>query len=346
MAISIQRLNRCWVFLILISCLPAVTSHAQRLAEDRLYAGQYSPNGAMIAFAGFRTIEIYTNILDHLETLSISAENVNGINAELVPLKLSWSPDGSKLATSISILAGDAAYSKIAIWDTQTWEHLHDLQNAGSPFAWSGDSQMLAANGYRRVSIFSIETGRTLHEFSPDNGSNITELAWNPGDLNQLLIGTNSALEVWDFDTQISTIPMQYRNSSRVAYNPDGSQFAVTDWNEIQVWDSASLTLSSILSAHTEGIEVLFWIEAGLVSATHGEGQTMYLWESNSNLPRQLTHNGHITTAISPDASTYIVGTDNGKMVFATNTGCLVDTLYYSQETQDDINQPCNETDD
>jgi len=315
---------------LVMLALTSIVIRAQSPFENRLYASAYSPDGNQIAFAGFDTIEIYSSMLSHIATLTIPNETISGIVATPRPVRAAWSPDGTKLAANVGMQAGDGSHSRIMIWDTTTWQLLHTFLNVGSPFVWSGDSTMLAASGYLNVILLDVAQGTRLEQNSPQIISNIRQIAWNPVNASQILILSNTAIEIWDFNSLTGTLPTTYRGDRLIAYSPDGVYFAVTEGSEIQVWDSQSLSLVQTLQGHTQVIEDLSWKEAGILSTALAEpGRVTYIWNLSTGTPNALAPSGEIPASVSPTATTYISKFDTGLSLMDASDNTVIATLIY-----------------
>jgi WD40 repeat protein len=98
--------------------------------------------------------------------------------------KVSWSPDGTLLAT-------EGRHG--GIWNAATGERLFDLADAILP-AWSPDSVMIATNTGKDVTVLGAKTGAPLFSI-PGHARSIETVAWSPdgtmivsGDGNGLVI--------------------------------------------------------------------------------------------------------------------------------------------------------------
>ena len=78
---------------------------------------------------------------------------------------VAFSPDNT-------VLASGGSEAKIKLFSTVNWEPRGTLQNFGAVFdlAFTPDSKTLASTGYKRISLWSIESGKNIVEFKEHTG--------------------------------------------------------------------------------------------------------------------------------------------------------------------------------
>lgn len=163
---------------------------------------------------------------------------------EMVVSALSFSPDGTRLAT-----AGSDYTAKI--WDMSTYQVLSNLKiNERDVYdvAWSPDGTRLATSGTTDVIIWDAATGEKLltlpGEFvghTVGNFLGVGEIAFNP-DGTRLAVGNQDGVPmVWDLTTgkPVFSLVGHTEICRTITFNPDGSLLATGGHDGlIKVWDA------------------------------------------------------------------------------------------------------------
>ncbi len=167
----------------------------------------------------------------YLSTTLPQGGDTHGFNA------VAWSPNGRWLATSLTL---NAPVSTIRVLDAQTGTTAFTLPGGGygtSSFAWSFDSQYLAAFTLTTVTspaiyknqVWNIATHQLVASYP---GKSVGGAVWRPGTHTLALVSTSdhlaSTLVIWDPLTgkKLRQIPIADENgaSGSLAWSPDGQR--------------------------------------------------------------------------------------------------------------------------
>jgi WD40 repeat protein len=211
--------------------------HAKGPLRSGIFAGLtsavFSSDGTRVATAGLgdKIVNVWDAEIGHLLQSFWDPGNDRAYY-----VGLAFSPDGTRL------LAGDS--SSLRIWDAAKGTPLHTLLTPGStssstPFvAFSPDgAHALTSTEWKRLEIWSVETGQWVRTFDPKSGSLV---AMSP-DGSRLLSGSWSDFELWDVTTgQRTHNTFQGRSLliSSVAASPEGSHLLTVD-RKVRLWDAA-----------------------------------------------------------------------------------------------------------
>jgi serine/threonine protein kinase len=219
---------------------------------------------------------------------------------------ISWSPDGSKLAS-----ASDD--KTIQIWNPASGESLLTLRGhteTVSSIAWSPDGSKLASTSDdKTLRVWNSTTGAMLTTLKGDPLGGPRYLAWNK-DGTKLAIGTdNGKVQLWNLEPETEPVTIRSEQGwlTAIAWNPDNTKLANgTQDNAIQVWDVNSGKLLVTFPAHTGFIYALNWSPDGNKLASASLDGTVHLWDMLRDQPlSQLTikaHNGGVNQVVwSPD---------------------------------------------
>jgi hypothetical protein len=157
--------------------------------DSPIFNARYSPDGRRIAAAPAQEIVILdANLGETLLTIS---------DDTLIGLALAWSPDGSKIAASVtSQEIGDRA----AVWDAYSGDLLAvtgALDDLVINLDWSPDGQRLVtASADSTARIWDVRTGNELVSItSPDIG--FLSADWSPGGDALLLVSGGGIVQEW-----------------------------------------------------------------------------------------------------------------------------------------------------
>jgi WD40 repeat protein len=197
-------------------------------------------------------------------------------------------------------------------WDTSTWRELPEIQNAGSPIAFSPDSRYLATAGGRVgtdfiVNIWETATGRQFH--LPGHTWSINALAFSPDPgLGRLASGSaDGTLRIWDVGTaeEIGNLPGRILDVHCVAFSPDGNLLAAGGMRRvIKLWNARTWKLLDELQDENGCVHALaFHPKDNRVLAWGSTDGTVKVWDTATKETRTLHgHTGSVQgVAFSPD---------------------------------------------
>jgi WD40 repeat protein len=159
---------------------PSATSR-----DMAVYSLAWSPVGTRLAVAEFRGVYVFTDF---------SKANLVGSHIAPFALAITWSPDGTKIAT------GNTDGS-IHIYNARSGQELSVFQghtDAVEAIAWSPDGSRLASASFDNTArIWNISTRQTINTLSITNDSGIVSspVAWSPNG-NKVAIGNGSRLQI------------------------------------------------------------------------------------------------------------------------------------------------------
>lgn len=176
-------------------------------------------------------------------------------HAFILPLlRLSWSPDGTTIAT-------DSHSLDVLIWITDE----RDVQVLGSYQSgrvgetdWSPDStQVVSEGGDGTIRVWDVATRSNLLTIDAGGGT----VDWHPSD-NRIVGSTiGGKVSVWNSDTGQEVRTINHGASVLlVRWNHDGSRIATGGLDGIiKIWDAETGSLISTIEEHTELITALAW---------------------------------------------------------------------------------------
>lgn len=200
--------------------------------DSPIFNARYSPDGRRIAAAPAQEIVILdANLGETLLTIS---------DDTLIGVALAWSPDGSKIAASVtSEEIGDRA----AVWDAYTGDLLAvtgALDDLVMNLDWSPDGRyIVTAGGAGTLAIiWDAETGEHVMTLDGHTGI-VNAAAWHPDGSMIVTAGDDRQALLWDAQTGdlLASLP----HSSPVigaAWSPDGSLLTISDDGRALIWNT------------------------------------------------------------------------------------------------------------
>lgn len=207
---------------------------------------------------------------------------VNELPTDYSPRYVSWSPDGSKLATANRELVHIWNYDgQILSNKVLELEQLFTLEDISIPLVWSPDGTRFASG----KEIWDATTGEwllTLTDISSEFKS-ITD--WSPDGTH--LITTD--FRIWDASTGREVMAFDNDSSEQILWSPDGtmlasiSRFGQFPDSEIRIWDSSTGQLLTTLEGHTGQITSIEWSPSGNFLASGGADNAVRVWGLPNN---------------------------------------------------------------
>ncbi len=154
---------------------------------------------------------------------------------------MAMSADGLLLATSYS--------NEVIIWDVTTWKERFSLSgHTGQVFsvAFSRDGKRLATGGDDgQVIIWDTATGQNLLSFSVSQPRCAPNVLFNADGTRLITADGCGNVRFWEITADASREVLHRtvhggRGLNSIKLNPDGTQLAVGDNNNISIWDSNS----------------------------------------------------------------------------------------------------------
>lgn len=236
---------------------------------------------------------------------------------------LTWSPDGSRLASG-------SADSCITIWDSETGQVLHTLRGHDDwvrGLDWSPDGSWLAAgDGGGSVKIWDPETGqeaRTLQSAQDALGY----LAWST-DGSELAAARAGRVAISRTADWIETRSLNTHTDliTGVAWSPNDFFIAtVSTDGSVEEWDARTGDSVRALVGHSGWANDVDWSPDGLVLISVGDDGDTILWsaEGGEMITRLNSHTGYAYgVAWSPDGTMFAsAGLDSKVQVVNAATG-------------------------
>ncbi len=278
---------------------------AKTLANGPIYSLAWSPDGSVIAAAGFGHVSLW-NVQNGQKRGDL--EGISGYVWGVV-----WSPDGKWIATvsddgfvrlwdaasglmtrenkiigafcvtwspDSTHLAAGTETGKIYIWDITNGTEPYQWAAAGFIVAldWSPDGQMLATGELSgKIEIWDVNSGENLKWFDgyTRERSDVNGVDWSPDGKLLATAHQDGILRVWDFEAGLLAMTLtKHTNWVRgVAWSPDGSMIASTGNDKsLRLWDAATGQLLVEVRDHGQPVWSVAWSPDGMHLAT-GEGK-------------------------------------------------------------------------
>jgi WD40 repeat protein/tRNA A-37 threonylcarbamoyl transferase component Bud32 len=214
----------------------------------------------------------YWQRLCHLEIM-----NLIGHGAEVAAV--SWSPDGTRLAT--------ASWDQTAkVWDAASGRELRTLKghmSAVHAVSWCPDGKRLATTSFDGTTkVWNTADGRELLSFKVREGSGWS-VAWSPDEKLLATGGRGRIVQVWELASRRELLSVDEREGGIISlsWSPNSKRLATgkTD-GTVRVWDGAVGRELLTLQGHP-GWSVA-WSPEGKWLATGGHDGSPKVWEAST----------------------------------------------------------------
>ncbi|KAJ5730150.1 uncharacterized protein N7483_004658 [Penicillium malachiteum] len=204
-----------------------------------------------------------------LQTLEGHSESVQSIT---------WSPDGSRLASGSSD-------NTVCIWDPATGQSVSTLNRHSHSvwaIAWSPDGSRLASGSSdNTVRIWDPASGQSMSTLK-GHSAWVRSIAWSP-DGSRLASGSwDKTVRIWDPATgqSVSTLKGHGDWVSSIAWSLDGSRLASGSWDKtVRIWDPATGQSVSTLEGHSGWVSSIAWSPDGSQLASGSGDNTVRIWD-------------------------------------------------------------------
>ena len=200
--------------------------------------------------------------------------------------RISWSPDGSRVATSSRDGTGK-------IWDANTGSLLHTLnghQEDVINISWSPDGSKVASASWDNTGkIWDANTGQLI--FSLEGHTYLVfNISWSPDGSRLATSSFDKTGKIWDANTGLllHTLNGHTAGLRLIRWSPDGSKVATaSDDKTGKIWDANTGQLLFTLNGLSDGEYNISWSPDGNRVATSSQDNTGKIWDANTG---QLLH--------------------------------------------------------
>ncbi|MBX3414024.1 MAG: pre-peptidase C-terminal domain-containing protein [Pirellulales bacterium] len=285
-----------------------------------IHAVAYSPDGKLLAVAGFREIRLYSPENRALvRRLEGHAGNV---------MSVSFSPDGSKL---ISAAGEPGLFGEARLWNVADGSLLREVRGHKDSLysaVLTPDGALLATAGYdQAIILWEANTGAEVRTITGHNGA-VYDLAFSADGKFLASASADRTVKLWEVATgaRLDTFGQPLEDQYTVAFSPDGQRLvgAGRD-NRIRVWElseSRAEGTNKLLYArfaHEGAIGKLAFSRDGKLLASTAEDRTVKIWDAESVVERLLLEpqsDWSAALGFSPDGKTLAVGRLDGELVY------------------------------
>lgn len=280
----------------------------------------YSPDGKLLAAAGYREIRLLSSESRGLvRKLSGHAGNV---------MSVSFSADGTKLITA----AGEPGlFGEARIWNVADGAMVREFRgHKDSLYAavLSPDGALLATAGYdQAIILWDANSGAEVRTLAGHNGA-VYDLAFSADGKLLASASADRTVKLWDVASgaRLDTFGQPLEDQYAVAFSPDGRRLAGAGRdNRIRVWqlsESRAEGTNKLLYArfaHEGAIGKLAYSRDGKLLASTAEDRTVKIWDAESVVERLLLEpqsDWAVALAFAHDAKTLAVGRLDGALAY------------------------------
>jgi WD40 repeat protein len=297
----------------------------QILADTKIRAAAWTPDGSQVAVADESTVSIY-DVASHRHLLSLK-ENIPFIYSMV------WSPDSAYL-----LITGSGNVS--GIWETTTGNKIMNLSPGGALVAWSPDSKRAVISSNSAAYVWDVEANTALFSLA-DHRDSIAGIGFSPD--GQYLMGASAdkTIKIWDAYGGYEVLTINGSSAFNAAmWSPDGTQILTSDIDSIaKIWDARiniqPVTIQSGWAGY--GLERPIWSPDGSRFLTSVDQTSVgHIWDTATG-EKLITLKDDFQVMLagatwSPDG-THILTLDqtgSGK-IWDTNTGEVIRTTLQLQ---------------
>lgn len=256
-----------------IAALPKIPP--QRGLKPQIFDLAYSPDGKMLALAGFQQVRLVDPSTKSLiADLTGEADTVRAV---------AFSRDGRFLAAAGGL---PAQSGEVKVWDVANRKLVQTIRGHADciyAVAFSPDSQSIATASYDKlIKLWEIASGREIRTFK-DHIDAIYALAWTPDGKRLVSGAADRTIKIWNAGTgeRLYTLSEPQDGINTIAIDPSGKLVAAAGLDKsIRIWELGEKSghLLRTLIAHEDEILKLAWSPDGkrLISSSADGSVKMY----------------------------------------------------------------------
>ncbi len=206
-----------------------------------------------------------------------------------------YSPDGKRLLTA-------SIDGSIAMWDAETFREIYRLRVDGevNDATFSPDGTLIAAGSGQTISVWDVETGKILKQFS-----GLTDEIWSidfsPDGSQIACSGVPRSVNIWNVETEKQVRVLEGFGDSvgHLRYAPGGETLATAcEDGTVKIWNAASGELIRTLEGHADEAWTVTYSPDGKLIASGGNNSDSILWEvatgrKLANIQGKSIYGGH-----------------------------------------------------
>jgi RNA polymerase sigma factor (sigma-70 family) len=233
-----------------------------------------------------------------------------------IPLRLAFSPDGSRLASREAF--------QVRLWDTQKGKELFAKQMTDPSFAFSPDGKMLALRGGTivgrpggqppdaggTVTLTDAADGTVLGEWRTEFG---TGTMFTP-DSNGLVLAYRESITLWDVAGRSLQRTFPLADAWGMAVSPDGRLLAATNnYGATHLWELATGKPLGTMEGGRHAPTLAFAPDGKTLAAADFVG-FVQIWDvaTRRAVFADDEHRSAVRAVVSPDGNTIATGCEGG----------------------------------
>ncbi len=281
------------------------------LLKPQIFALDYSPDGKLIAIAGYKEVRLVDAANKPVATLTGHAETVRSV---------AFSKDGKLLAAAGGL---PARKGEVKIWDVDQRKVLTTINGHADciyAVAFSPDGKSIATSSYDKlIKLWDVQTGKEIRTLK-DHIDAVYALAFTP-DGKQLISGAaDRTVKIWNPATgeRLYTFGEPTDGINTIAIDPTGKRVAAAGIDKsIRIWSlgEKSGKLLNTLIAHEDAVLKLAWSPDGKTLVSSSADRTIKVFRA-SDLAEIKTIAGQsdwtYALEFAPDSRTFAAGRFDG----------------------------------
>ncbi|WP_428264163.1 protein kinase domain-containing protein [Haliangium sp.] len=203
-----------------------------------------------------------------------------------VPLRVLWSPDGTRLLSS--------GGPKARMWDARSGVHVRDIEHDQRVLhaGWTPDGgHILTSGSDNAVDLWDANSGSLQRRFTGHSWY-VVETDVDPSGRRLATAGLDDTVRIWELATArvLHTLHGHSNQVLSVHYSPDGERLLTTAGDATgRLW-SAEGVLLHILEGHTSRVNEGAFVPSGELVATGSQAGATTVWDSRSGTALWTIH--------------------------------------------------------